>query len=70
MVFQSKPRFVTDEFPKIFIDNSELKQVDFMKYLGVTLDLQLIWKTHFETACSKLPPFASCHLELEAILVV
>ena len=34
--------------PKIFMDGVEIKEKDEVKYLGVTLDRKLTWKTHIE----------------------
>jgi len=40
--------------PQIFINNTPLKKVDSLKYLGVQIDKNLSWKPHVEHVCSKI----------------
>jgi len=40
----------------ISINNTELKMVDKLKYLGVTIDNTLSWEQHIDNLCTKISP--------------
>ena len=37
-----------------------LEQVNYIKYLGVTIDSQLLWSKHIESICSKVSRSIGC----------
>jgi len=46
IVFTHKTSVKTDEFSKLNMNNSELEFVKELKYLGVTLDSKITWRSH------------------------
>lgn len=54
ILFISRSKNLGEATLKLFIDNFELEQAKTIKYLGVTLDCHLNWKTHINNVCSKL----------------
>ena len=54
LVFDSRKNPKEKPPVKLFINDEELKQKDFAKYLGVYFDKQLSWSKHIETTNNKL----------------
>jgi len=53
IVFTHKTSIKTDEFSKLKLNNSELEFVKELKYLGVTLDSKLTWRSHIKGKVSE-----------------
>ena len=54
LVFDSRKNIIEKPPVKLFINDEELEQKDFSKYLGVYLDKQLSWSKHIEITNNKL----------------
>ena len=50
----SKTNFILFHSSKLKIDDELIKQVDSTKYLGITFDSNLTWKSHINELCLKL----------------
>lgn len=52
ILFQKRSQKKT--IPPVSIDGQLIKQVNYTKYLGVTIDENLNWKEHIDQTCVKL----------------
>src|SRR6218665_383787 len=54
ILFRSNRKPVPQETCKLVIDNTEIPQVNSVKFLGVYVDQHLTWKIHLENVASKI----------------
>ena len=54
LAFDSRKNSTENRFVKLFINDEELEQNDFAKYLGVYFDKQLSWSNHIKITNNKL----------------
>src|SRR6218665_2440200 len=54
ILFRSNRKPVPEETCKLVIDNTEIPQVNSVKFLGVYVDQHLTWKIHLENVASKI----------------
>src|SRR6218665_1143286 len=54
ILFRSKRKAVPQETCKLVIDNTEIPQVNSVKFLGIYVDQHLTWKIHLENVASKI----------------
>ena len=54
LAFDSRKNSTENRFVKLFINDEELEQNDFAKYLGVYFDKQLSWSKHIKITNNKL----------------
>src|SRR6218665_2399945 len=54
ILFRSNRKPVPEETCKLVIDNTEIPQVNSVKFLGVYVDQHLPWKIHLENVASKI----------------
>lgn len=56
LFFNSKRKEISN-FPDIFLNQSIIKKVDEMKYLGLIIDRDLTWNSHINSVVKKVSPY-------------
>lgn len=54
MLFTKSRKLKKNDLPKLYIDNQEIQEAEFAKFLGVYLDKDLTWEKHIEIVTSKV----------------
>lgn len=71
MYFSAKKKKKTSNWiPKIFLDNSQLKFVDHIKYLGLQIDSKLTFKEHVYYLLNKLRKWVSVFRKISPLLTL